>query len=345
MRFLKKQLLPQTLFLLGLSGFAAAANDQNQFGAYGELHYANVPTPGVNGDEELDFDRFVVFFGHEFSDTIRFFSEVELEHSVVGEDEPGELELEQAYLQFQLNQNYSVSTGMFLIPVGIINETHEPTTFYGVERNPVENKIIPTTWREAGLMLTGTLPDVGLRYDLAYHGGLDEGANIRSGRQNVAEAEAEAKALTARIKYTAIPGLELAASAQYQEDLDQLEGGADDAVLIESHVIWQVGALDLRALYAQWDISGDPGLPYLDQQQGYYVEGSYKINPQWAVFLRHNALEYRKDGAGFTRDEQQQNLGVSYFAHENVVLKADLQQQNTDMGDGDGLNLGLGYRF
>ena len=86
-------------------------------------------------------------------------------------------------------------------------------------------------------------------------------------------------------------------------------------------------------------------MPYLDQQQGYYVEGSYKINPQWAVFLRHNALEYRKDGAGFTRDEQQQNLGVSYFAHENVVLKADLQQQNTDMGDGDGFNLGLGYRF
>lgn len=345
MRVLQKLVLPAAFALTGLATAVQAMNDQNQFGAYGELHYANVPAPGVNGDEMLDFHRFVVFFGHEFSDTIQFFSEVELEHSFVGEDEPGELELEQAYIQFQLNQDYSVSTGMFLIPVGIINETHEPTTFYGVERNPVENKIIPTTWREAGLMLTGTLPHAGLRYDLAYHGGLDEGANIRSGRQNAAEAEAEDKAATARIKYTAIPGLELAVSAQYQEDLDQLEGGVGDAVLWESHLIWQMGAWDLRALYAQWDISGDPGLPYLDQQHGYYVEGSYKMNPQWGVFVRHNALEYRKDGAGLTRDEQQQNLGVNYWAHENVVLKVDLQQQNADMGDGDGFNLGLGYRF
>lgn len=345
MRFLKKPFLPQALFLLGLSGIAAATNDQNQFGAYGELHYANVPTPGVNGDEQLDFHRFVVFFGHEFSDTIQFFSEVELEHAYVGQDEAGELELEQAYIQFQLNQNYSVSTGMFLVPVGIINETHEPTTFYGVERNPVETHIIPSTWREPGIMLTGTLPDAGLRYDLAYHGGLDAGANIANGRQSAAEAEAEAKAATARIKYTAIPGLELAASVQYQQNLDQLEGGADAAVLWESHVIWQVGPWDLRALYAKWDISGDPGLPYLDQQHGYYVEGSYRINPQWGAFVRHNALEYRRDLAGFARNEQQQNLGVSYWPHENVVLKADLQLQNADMGNGDGFNLGLGYRF
>ncbi len=348
MRTLKKLTLPAVLSLCGISApwaAAHAAEGVNNFGAYGELHYANVPAPGVNGDELIDFHRFVLFFGHEFSDTIQFYSEVELEHAYAGEDEPGEVELEQAYLQFQLNDLFSASTGVFLVPVGIINETHEPNTFYGVERNPVESRIIPSTWREAGVMLTGTLPDVGLRYDLAYHSGLDEGANIRSGRQNAAKAEAENKAATARVKYTAIPGLELAASAQYQSNLDQIKGGVNEAILLESHVIWRVGSWDLRALYAMWDISGDPGMPYLDQQQGYYLEGSYKITPQWGVFLRHNDLQYKRDGAGFELDEQQQNVGVNYWPHEDVVLKADIQWQNKDAGDANGFNLGLGYQF
>ena len=93
----------------------------------------------------------MLFFGHEFSDSVRFFSEFELEHSIAGDGKAGEVELEQAYVEVDINEEFSSKVGLFLIPVGIINETHEPPTFYGVERNGVEKNIIPATWWEAGV--------------------------------------------------------------------------------------------------------------------------------------------------------------------------------------------------
>ncbi|MCK5478519.1 MAG: hypothetical protein KAI44_06355 [Methylococcales bacterium] len=118
-------------------------------GGYGELHYQNRSVEGGSHKEEVDFHRFVLFFGHEFTDNLRFFSELELEHSFIKDTKDGssggEVELEQAYLEYDFNQSASAKAGLFLMPVGIINETHEPNTFYGVERNEVEKNIIPTT--------------------------------------------------------------------------------------------------------------------------------------------------------------------------------------------------------
>ena len=118
-------------------------------GGYGELHYQNRSVEGGSHKEEVDFHRFVLFFGHEFTDNLRFFSELELEHSFIKDTDDGssggEVELEQAYLEYDFNQSASAKAGLFLMPVGIINETHEPNTFYGVERNEVEKNIIPTT--------------------------------------------------------------------------------------------------------------------------------------------------------------------------------------------------------
>ncbi|MBL4608794.1 MAG: hypothetical protein JKY01_13340, partial [Pseudomonadales bacterium] len=79
-------------FLSILGGYCYAdSRENNQMGGYGELHYNNVSSTGENGDESIDFHRFVLFFGHEFSEDIHFFSEVELEHSIAGEDEKGEV--------------------------------------------------------------------------------------------------------------------------------------------------------------------------------------------------------------------------------------------------------------
>ena len=128
-------------------GVEESAFSRTSIGGYGELHYNN-----YDGDDaEIDFHRFVLFFGHEFSDSVRFFSEFELEHSIAGDGKAGEVELEQAYVEVDINEEFSSKVGLFLIPVGIINETHEPPTFYGVERNGVEKNIIPATWWEAGV--------------------------------------------------------------------------------------------------------------------------------------------------------------------------------------------------
>ena len=119
---------------------------------YMDLHYRK---PEFQ-DGELDFRRFVLLVTHRFSDRIRFVSELELEHAFVeGLEEAGELELEQAYLDFLLSRAFNVRAGILLIPVGIINERHEPPVYYGVERPMVDTVLVPTTWFEVGAGVHG----------------------------------------------------------------------------------------------------------------------------------------------------------------------------------------------
>ncbi len=121
---------------------------------YMDLQYRK---PEFN-DGVLDFRRFVLLFTHRFSDRIRFVSELELEHAFVeGQVDAGELELEQAYLDFLLSRGFNVRAGIVLIPVGIINERHEPPVYYGVERPLVDTVLVPTTWFEAGAGVHGEL--------------------------------------------------------------------------------------------------------------------------------------------------------------------------------------------
>lgn len=316
-------------------------------GGYGELHYNNYE----DKDAEVDFHRFVLFFGHEFSDTVRFFSEFELEHSIAGDGKAGEVELEQAYVEVDINEGLSSKVGLFLIPVGIINETHEPPTFYGVERNGVEKNIIPATWWEAGAAFNYK-PAGGISIDVAATSGLevattgDKAYNIRSGRQKVSKANAENLAVTSRVKYTAVTGLELAATLQYQSDLTQ--GAADvdtaDATLFEAHAIYQVNDFSVRALYARWDINGAEAKSLgRDEQTGWYLEPSYKLSEEVGVFARY--AEYDNEaGTSDLSKVKSSSVGVNYFLHENVVLKADYE----DLGgaaDSSGFNLGFGYQF
>ena len=136
----------------------AAWAEKTRLGGYGELHYNKLDGEGGAADKaETDFHRFVLFLGHEFNSRTRFFSELEVEHALAGEGKKGEVELEQAYVEFDLNDNHRAKAGVFLIPVGILNETHEPTTFYGVERNPIEGAIVPYTWWGGGAAFSGQL--------------------------------------------------------------------------------------------------------------------------------------------------------------------------------------------
>lgn len=196
----------------------------NHFGGYGELHYNRLENKLTGGADknEIDFHRFVLFYGHDFSSRTRFRSELEVEHGVAAPGDPGEVGLEQAYIEHDISDRLTAKVGLFLTPVGILNETHEPPSFYGVERNPVETNIIPSTWREAGVNLTTRL-DNGVSFDVAAHSGLAVAASstyaVRNGRTNAAEAPAKNPAVTARIKWAGIPGLELAAAYQRQGNI------------------------------------------------------------------------------------------------------------------------------
>ena len=345
-------------------GNAAWARN-TQIGGYGELHYNNLNGDGGADDlDQLDFHRFVLLVNHQFSDNIRFFSELEVEHALVegGDDSPGEVELEQAYLEFDLNDYHRAKAGVFLLPVGILNETHEPPTFYGVERNPVENKIIPSTWWAAGTGLAGELGQ-GLSYDVALHEGLKTSGSddfaVRDGRQKSAKAEADDLAGTARLKYTGIAGLELAGTFQYQSDITQgedsftdsnnnvIQSDAEGATLFETHAVYNKGPFGLRALYARWDLQGDtPEAFGADEQYGWYIEPSFKVTPKWGLFARYNQWDNQAGDDDIDSENTQVDVGINYWPHPDVVLKADYQfQDNDDENERDGFNLGVGYQF
>ena len=336
-------------------------SNKTTLGGYGELHYNSLrDQKGDSNKDQMDFHRFVLFVNHEFNDKMRLVTELELEHSLSGDGKPGEVELEQAYIQYDLTAKTSITGGLFLTPVGILNETHEPPTFYGVERNDVEKNIIPTTWWEGGAMVEHEFID-GLSANLSMTSGLNSNGSenfaVRKGRQKVAEAEAKTFAYNGRLKYTAIPGLELAGTVNYQDNFCQNQlAGCGSATLYEAHTVYNVDNFGLRALVAWWDIDGDAVKAVgADEQYGYYVEPSYRFNDaivagqDIGVFARY-AVWDNQEGSGSTTDteHQQYNFGANWWIDKDVVVKIDYQLQ--DVGGGvskelDGLNLGLGYQF
>ena len=331
---------------------AAPSRSKTSIGGYGELHYNQVNSD-AGDNEEIDFHRFVLFFGHEFSDKVRFFSEFELEHSLAGDGKPGEVELEQAYAEFDLGNNIAARAGLFLLPVGILNETHEPPTFYGVERNVVENIILPSTWWEAGAGVRGNLAN-GLSWDASVHSGLaipttgGSAFRVRSGRHTLAEADASDMATTVRMKYTGVPGLELAASYQYQSDPSQVAGdGLDSGQLFTAHAIYQRDRFGVRALYGSWDFDGAAvEAADADSQSGWYVEPSFRVNKNWGVYARYSDLDAARAQDRFTQSE----FGFNFWPTDGIVLKMDYRMRDFDLpalslSDFDAIDVGFGYNF
>lgn len=321
-------------------------------GGYGELH-ANFNN---GADNEIDFHRFVLFFNHEFNDWISLFSELELEHSIAGDDQDGEIELEQAYIRMDWTEQFNTDAGVFLLPVGILNETHEPNTFYGVERNNVEKYIIPSTWWEGGIKGTYRT-ESGLAFDGTITSGLDaEEGYIRSGRQKVSKATNDEAALAGRVKYTGIAGLEIAASVLYQDDLDQSTDADYSGLLSTAHIAYTKGGFSMRALYSRWDLDGDIDSD-AEEQYGYYIEPSYrwKLSEKYGdigIYARFSEYEYYKfkDNKGDLKENKIYEFGVNYWPTDNVVFKADYQDTNdADQFQDDGIdsvvNLGVGYQF
>jgi hypothetical protein len=323
-------------------------------GGYGELHYNNLDaTDPANDLEEIDFHRFVLFINHRFSDRIQLNSEIEIEHSLAGDGAPGEVELEQAYVDIALKDSLNAKAGLFLLPIGFLNETHEPPTFYGVERNNIENVIIPTTWWEAGGGFSGNL-DNGIGWDVMMHSGLkmpttgSSAFRVRSGRQKVAEAFASNWAYTARVRYVGTPGLELAASLQYQSDPSQVAGdGLDSGRLFSANLRYEIDKFMLRALYGSWRFDGTAvEAAGADRQDGWFIEPSYRLSPRWGVFARYEEV----DGARAVDQFSEVGAGFNFWPHESVVLKFDYRQRDLDQpafagNDFDGFDLGLGYQF
>lgn len=328
--------------------------DRFSFGSYGEAHFNT-------GDvaDKFDIHRLVLFTAYEFNSRLRFISEVELEH--LYSNDPGtdiEWELEQAYFELDLDNQYLLQAGAILVPLGITNEVHEPTTFYGVERNHVETEIIPSTWTEYGFLLRKNY-DNGLQWDFAVHRGLEvnrgdfnlNGPDLRDGRQG--SDSFHGNAATARLKYTGIAGLELSAGVQYQDDISR---GAErnSAILTTAHFIYTNKGFGLRGLIANWNIDGNaavrgvtaPGTD-IDNQYGGYIEPSYKwtFGNGMALGVFSRLLYFENEDAPAGQNEYQ--AGINFWPTENTVVKADWLHEDRANGraNRDVYNFGVGYAF
>jgi len=311
-------------------------------GGYGEVHYNHQEKEGTTTKNEIDFHRFVLFFGYEFSDKLSFVSELEVEHAIAGDGQKGEVELEQAYLNYRLRPSTSLNIGMLLVPVGILNETHEPPTFYGVERNPVEKNIIPSTWWASGVSVKNQLQS-GLVLEGFLHEGLyiDDSFSVRSGRQKSAKAKLDSPATTFRISTPTRSGLKAEASLQYQNDFSQGASYGGNSTLATFNLRYSRDKFSARALYAKWQLGGDAAeAAGKDEQKGFYLESSYRWNPQWGTFLRWNRWNTALD-----TDEDQFELGANYWLHKHAVLKVDFFVHDRLDIETKGINLGMGYQF
>jgi len=303
------------------SGAQTATENQSSFNnvslwGYGEIYYFR-PTKRPEMTQ-ADLARAVFGIGYRFDDSTHFNSEYEIEHAVVSADDPGEIEVEQFYVSHRFNNTLSGEAGLFLLPAGILNEHHEPTAFYGVQRNFVETLIIPSTWREGGIALRGDT-DGGLSWNVGITTGvnmanwdfnpseplyenareLDEAGPLQQTHQELAQANAEHLSQYVSLNYNGIPGLEtgafiftgLAAVPQGQPD--------QRVTLWETHARWRSGRSDLTALYARGSISNtasynqlNPGGSNLMPAEfyGYYLQGAYTVwqsgRSKLAPFLR-----------------------------------------------------------
>jgi hypothetical protein len=366
-----------SLPLVPTRGAAQETQDEERttIGGYGEVHYLN-PT-GPDTPAEVNVARFVVYLAHTFSEKIAFRSELEVEDAKVeGGDEGGEVALEQLYLDYTLSPSATIRAGLVLPPIGILNETHEPPTFNGVERPAFDHDVIPSTWRDIGVGLVGSLPgSPGLSYRVYLLNGLvangfsaEEG--IRGGRQEGKEATFANPSLTGRLEW-ARPGLRVGGSIWYggtaADDPALGSGTFDNAVaLVSADARYDVGAFMFRGIVANVSIADADRINTAFGGQvgsriaGGYVEGAYNLlrtlvpasSQQLNAFIRHERFNTQAGVPdGVTRDDalarRITTVGLSYKPVYNVVFKGDyqLRRNKAGVGEDEQVSLGVGYQF
>jgi hypothetical protein len=351
-------------------------------GGYGEINYNNYKDD--SRPDEFDVQRVILFLGHRFSPRTRLYSEIEFEHGITkgGDGNSGEVAMEQAYIEQMLRDTggLNLRAGLQLLPIGFINEFHEPPVFYGVERNEVETRIIPSTWREIGFALQGWLPK-----GFEYNTGLtttpdaslfkDASSGFKDMRTKGNRVVANEFGYYAALRYRGVLGLTLGGSVWTGNTAQNGQGkgtnaaalaGADANLTIwDLHARWAVRGWDFRALYTQGGftdtvaINNAAGLPLgsnkaaPEEMFGWYLEGAYRFKLKGdmvaAPFVRYEEYNtQQKVAAGYTsdpkNDEQVVTAGLNFYVHPQVVFKADVQDYQTD-NKKDRWNIGIGWMF
>jgi hypothetical protein len=364
----------QALQTVSVSGdFQAAADTENRLPVAGYMDFH------VNKDAgdafRPDFHRFVLLFGHSFSERIKFWSELEVEHALIeGGEESGEVALEQAYIDVLIKPWFNLRGGMLLAPVGIINERHEPPSFNGVERPFVESIIIPTTWRELGFGFTGDLGR-GFRYRTYLTSALDASrfdaeSGIGSGKTSGFDASMRNPALIGRLEYSGVRRLTLGTSFYTGLAGFHTPGLNPRVTIAEADGRYSFHRFDFRALFANTWVSRAGELNFRIRQQrgvnpniarqmrGYYFEPAVHVLPRslrsdLALFARYEKFNTQQVmPAGYAPlkqfDRHAWVTGVTFRPVPDVAFKFDYVfhgNASTVVRPVDSVNLGIGWWF
>ena len=356
---------------LGLAPSAAAtyAIDRGvSIAGYGEMLLENF-ADSSGKTTQFDYLRAILYAGYRFNDRFLFNSEIEVEHAK-------EIYVEFAYVDFQATQNFGLRGGMLLVPMGLVNEFHEPTVFMGAERPVTENKIIPSTWRENGGGFYGAFDQVSFRFYVlnGFKGSKFNDGGLRGGRQKGYKALSSSIVYTGRLDITPTPGVFFGASF-YTGDSGNREVILNDQEYGVGTTIWdvhaqaQVRGLDLRALMARASLSD---VAQLNESLGFegnksvgsglagqYVQIGYDLLSQvvgagdvaLTPYVRFETVDTQAEvPVGFLRNPSKNNnyftFGIELKPNPGVVLKIDHMWVNNDANSGTNqFNINLGYAF
>jgi len=324
-------------------------------GAYVQIDYNQPFGNTVRKNGSLDVHRLVTFMGFKFNDRTHFVTEIEIEHVK-------EVFVEQAFLSYRIDEKFNFRAGLILIPMGILNEYHEPPTYNGVERPNLDSKIVPTTWRELGVGFSGTFDDLSLKYQLYILNGFNgyDGSGkfrgtdgFRKGRQKGANSFMSAPNLSTKIDYYGIIGLKLGLAVYYGKSQSSMYDGLDmdnvDAVktadssvvritMLGLDVRYQNKGFEARAQYILASVSNTTqynaftGNDLGSLMMGFYVEAGY------------NVLKFIKDTRNkmviFARYEN-----YNTHAHVDDGLNKNYAFNRTDISVGLGFKVADGAVF
>jgi hypothetical protein len=259
------------------------------------------------------------------------------------------------YLDFLLNHNINIRLGNFLMPMGLINERHEPTLFTTVQRPNTSKYLIPSTWNESGAMLYGDIID-GMTYKLAAVTALDTGANgskwIRGGRGGSFKNTDPELAAILRLDYTQINGLLLGVSVYKDKKL----------TMYDTHIDYKNNGLRVYGVYSQTTRSATSDFTNASiakEAKGGFVNISYDIlsftSYQYTlpVFVQYESINPQARTTGTAPQDfdavKTTTIGANFYPHEQVVLKADYAMSDNDLAntkkESKVLSLSLGFIF
>jgi len=318
-------------------------------GGYGELHYNRAQTGDDEATTTLDFHRFIIYYGYNWTEKWSLKSEVELEHNFVADGE-GELELEQAFVNYH-TEKFGLQAGVILPSVGLINEYHEPPLFVSVERPEYNKYVIPTTWFGNGFAVYGSMS--GLTWRVALMEDMEGegiGAGIRSGRGKGYKTTAYDWVKNISLNYTGIAGLRMGGS--YTMNNAPINNNPDSTVsfgLAEANLKYD--ANNIYAVFEYGNISYENNPSGYTSSGGYYLDLGYNVaglvglEGKLMPWFRYS--DYNRGNDDIGQHYTIQRFGLTYWPISNIAFKFDYgtHEKESDLEAKTQINVGVGYNF